>query len=234
MELGNMMFGNSRGEFEIERGCGWENELVRLFEAYAPNRDNGGREYGEQFENEVFTVSPYYWGDCTCGYDEKEWAWDKSHNHSNECYQVEYCKIRSPYEIGIDHDVWVRKYIKPLYQKFGLDTKLKNWWHGCTTVCTCSYKDEWVKFVLENDHNPDCLTVRPNFLYKPTGFAIKWYKYPLRDSYKNQDVSLREFHTIIDDCTASTHNQSLYTAAKAARSAGHYQAQQKGEINENT
>ena len=39
MELGNLMFGNSRGEYPIGRdGCGFEEELYRLFDAYSPKR----------------------------------------------------------------------------------------------------------------------------------------------------------------------------------------------------
>ncbi len=29
----------------------------------------------------------------------------------------------------------------------------------------------------------------PNFVYKPTGFEIKWYKYAFRDSYMNQNLA---------------------------------------------
>lgn len=40
----------------------------------------------------------------------------------------------------------------------------------------------------------------PNFVYKPTGLEISWYKYPMRDAYSNQDVSVKEFKTILKDC----------------------------------
>ena len=42
-----------------------------------------------------------------------------------------------------------------------------------------------------------------NFVYKPTGLAIDWYKYPMRDAYSNQDVSVEEFKTIMDACENS-------------------------------
>lgn len=121
MELGNMLFGNSRGEFPIERSTGFETELDRLFDAYAPDRDTSWREYGVAFENNVFSVFPYYWGDCDC----------------------------------------------------------------------------------DEEHLSDCKMIKPNFLFKPTGFSIDWYKYPLRDSYSNQKITLREFVTIIDACIES-------------------------------
>ncbi len=43
----------------------------------------------------------------------------------------------------------------------------------------------------------------PNFVYKPTGLEISWYKYPMRDAYSNQDVSLEEFKDILDACARS-------------------------------
>ena len=76
MELGNMVFGNSRGEYPIPRGDGWEDELSRLFDSYADKRDTSWRDYGEEYENETFEVMRYYWGDCEC---------DDEYNHDNDC-----------------------------------------------------------------------------------------------------------------------------------------------------
>ena len=124
MEIGNALNGISRGEFPIEREEGFEEELVRLFDAIAPDRDNAWREYGMEFDNDVFSVFPYYWGDCTCGYE-------------------------------------------------------------------------------ENSHDETCPIVKPNFLFKPTGFSIKWYKYPLRDSYMSHNISLVEFKEVVAKCLES-------------------------------
>lgn len=107
MELGNMMFGNSRGEFEVPRGQGFEEELHRLFNAYAKDRDNSWREYGVAFENEVFHVFPYYWGDCDCGYDERfETAfaqWSKTNCHAVDCYQSELRTRLAAYDAEIGY-----------------------------------------------------------------------------------------------------------------------------------
>lgn len=43
----------------------------------------------------------------------------------------------------------------------------------------------------------------PNFVYKPTGLEISWYKYPMRDAYSNQDVSIETFVEILADCERS-------------------------------
>lgn len=49
--------------------------------------------YGIDFENEVFRMFPYYWGDCTCGYEQrwadKERTWTIENPHTQDCYQTE-------------------------------------------------------------------------------------------------------------------------------------------------
>ena len=43
----------------------------------------------------------------------------------------------------------------------------------------------------------------PNFVYKPTGLEISWYKYPMRDAYSNQDVDIEAFKQILKACQDS-------------------------------
>lgn len=43
----------------------------------------------------------------------------------------------------------------------------------------------------------------PNFVHKPTGLEIRWYKYPLRDAYTNIDISPEKFAKILDECSRS-------------------------------
>lgn len=238
MELGNIIFGNSRGKFPVSRSAGYYEELVRLFEVYAPNRDHSWREYGEEFENDVFSVFPYYWGDCTCGYDEKERQWSKENGHEESCYQT---ALRSAKEdwfaehpeplaqmMNVSHeqiapgvilmssepaaspsaDMWREWYDKRqaaedqtydnLCAAFKVDRKF-----GCFVHCTCDFEERWAAFCGENYHDPQCPIARPNFLHKPSGFCISWYKYPFRDSYMNENLSVKEFGKIIDNCIES-------------------------------
>lgn len=44
---------------------------------------------------------------------------------------------------------------------------------------------------------------KPNFVYKPTGFEMHWYKYPLRDAYANKEVTLAQFKAMLEDCGKS-------------------------------
>lgn len=43
----------------------------------------------------------------------------------------------------------------------------------------------------------------PNFVYKPTGLEIQWYKWPFRDSYMNQEITIKQFKEIISKCAES-------------------------------
>lgn len=117
MELGNLMFGNSRGEYAVKpRGDyqdaffafldanGWDGHAIRVDDLV---------DDPYVFENDVFIVRAYYWGD-----------------------------------------------------------------------------DETIAEL-------------PNFVYKPTGLEISWYKYPMRDAYSNQDISLDAFVEILAKCERS-------------------------------
>ena len=70
MELGNLIFGNSRGECSIDR-----EKFQLLFEAFFERNDfdNYGHYYSKpeeyydetdnsSYKNEVFIIRPYYWG----------------------------------------------------------------------------------------------------------------------------------------------------------------------------
>jgi hypothetical protein len=120
MELGNLMFGNSRGQFPLERGR-WQDKFCELTEELELVNEG----YVNEFENEVFRLFAYWWGDCTCGVGEDE---------------------------------------------------------PCADSCNL---------------------VRPNFVHKPTGYEIQWYKYPLRDSYANREITWESFCGVVEDCKQS-------------------------------
>ena len=73
MELGNLMFGNSRGNYEIDRKKYQDIFLEWLdahgFDGYGLAADAQMAERftseGEdtRFENDVFVIRPYYWGE---------------------------------------------------------------------------------------------------------------------------------------------------------------------------
>ena len=113
MEMGNLLFGNSRGTYLIEPREEFQNAFVEFLD------NNGFDTYGYHendnipFETDVFSIRPYYWGD-----DEE-------------------------------------------------------------------------------------IATLPNFVFKPKGIEISWYKYPMRDAYCSHDISLQEFKDILAECAKS-------------------------------
>lgn len=67
MELGNALFGNSRGESLFPRDIAWESPFFNLLakcgldSKYCLDKNDK-----RGFENDVFKVEPYFWGDCDC------------------------------------------------------------------------------------------------------------------------------------------------------------------------
>ena len=43
----------------------------------------------------------------------------------------------------------------------------------------------------------------PNFVYKPTGFEIRWYKYPMRGATANRAFTEEEFDQMLGECLTS-------------------------------
>lgn len=112
MELGNLLFGNSRGKYCVEPRKVYQDAFCKFLSANG--FDFGGWRGTERgYENDVFVIRPYYWGD-----------------------------------------------------------------------------DEEVAAL-------------PNFVYKPAGVEIRWYKYPMRDAYSNMDISVGAFKEILRHCAWS-------------------------------
>lgn len=66
--------------------------------------------------------------------------------------------------------------------------------------CTCGADDD---LTGETDHKEDCLLQKDNFVYKPLGIRIQWYKYPLRDAYSNIQLTEKLMQDIVDACLKS-------------------------------
>jgi len=214
MELGNMVFGNSRGNFLMKRGVGYENEFQRLTDKLEMDS------YVEEFENDTFALFPYYWGECTCGFDN----YDFEEEHLDTCYQAEL--LREKISAGARYSSYWEWYEFPeswswnkkrkvedkIYKK--LTKKYNLPMQGCAVHCTCDYEqryEAWLKTIgYPEGHHSDCLLVKPNFHYKPTDFQIQWYKYPFRDSYTNHKITLRDFINIIDECLVSLNGDRTF------------------------
>lgn len=229
----------------MKNGLGWsvprtsryEDPIIELCEAM------GCSSYGKEFENKIFSMFPYYWGDCTCGFDDRASEWHESNTHRQPCYQVRYRTelTLADQEIGyveysslsdaffVDSEdiemggqvIGVGTIMTPRrdperVEKYNLhhaaDERIRkrlcgemglSFIFGSAVHCTCDHKDRWRAFLDENDHSSDCPIVRPNFVHKPSALQLEWYKYPLRGSCMNREVSPKEWRAIIGECIES-------------------------------
>ncbi|MBS1722693.1 MAG: hypothetical protein JSS66_06740 [Armatimonadetes bacterium] len=188
MELGNMLFGNARGVHPVDRSL-QEAFLDRVltplgFDGYG-HPENGTPEGWTVLEpmghtNGVFTIRPYWWGDCLCGWDEIA----LEVTHSPECYQTRLGLLRSDdfSENGLKRYDSERT---KLCKEMGLDPH-----KGSEVHCTCDFPERYDQWFEQNKlgtegHRNDCPIVAPNFECEPLGLTIKVYKYFMRDSYSN-------------------------------------------------
>ena len=74
---------------------------------------------------------------------------------------------------------------------------------GCAIHCTCGRGEMYDRFAETDDHAPTCSLALPNFLFKPTGFELRWYKYPLRDSYSSEPVTKQMLRKMVNECIRS-------------------------------
>jgi hypothetical protein len=217
IELGNLFFGHSRGEFHIDRDK-YQNLFCKFLRKMG--FDNYGCKEGYdnwEFDNDVFHVQPYYWGECKCGFEEIAHKWEEENEHKSNCYYL------AANEIWMAaHDLWQANH--PVQSDFNAEeyrvffekermVKLKELcetysipWddgNGCLAHCTCGHDKKWQEWRSVNDHKPDCKIVTPNFVYKPTGFEIRWYKYALRDSYANREFTKKELLQMMEHCKKS-------------------------------
>lgn len=255
MELGNMIFGNSRGNFPVPRTAAFEgpwNELceeLRLSWRGYPEEENHPLADTNGFiDTPVFRIRSYDWdAECDCGADDKMDDWHSVNEHSSECYQSVLSGAMNKYDTesgygeadrlafgGDKHilsgmeckfedggdgtvvglftprddatmDAWRaaydrrQKFEKELYGKltrqFGLPMI------GCAVHCTCGRDERAKQYWREiGGHCHSCRLIQPNFLYKPTGFHINWYKYPFRDSYMSEKISPQKWREIVRSC----------------------------------
>ena len=236
MELGNLFFGNSRGKYEVPREfvnlpewitLMYEKVQVQDYHCRVSEFKEDGQErtcsipptecggFKLKINGEViFELFPYYWGDCTCGAEEKnEEIEEKLFNEllTKEERQI-YTSVPDCCDNGCPAD--------DLFDFFNLNELRK-----IKSKCTCgqvqknieileaqekirSKTDAYEKRLSEEliGHSDNCLLVKNNFIYHPgkeDELRIQWYKYPFRDAYMNRDICKEEFQDIILDCINS-------------------------------
>lgn len=146
-------------------------ELAKLTPDKQAHGFLGGTDgYGVEFVTDVFEMHPYYWGDCTCGYEQRECAWSDANKHRPGCYQEAVRAVMEyPYQ-----DSRRTTELQAACAKHGIPWADGG---GCMVHCTCDYKDRWAAFIVSNDHAERCPIVLPNFRHAASGATVDWYKY---------------------------------------------------------
>lgn len=106
----------------------------------------------------------------------------------------EYFDGKYPIPRGIRQNVFCGK----------LDGKCEVWRRTPLENDTFYYKAEAEDTIWDEQGN-----YQPNFIYKPDGFRMCWYKYPLRSCFANRDINFDEFSKMIDACVESLKTQPL-------------------------
>lgn len=185
-------------------------ELTEELEKHGADPHGGGLGgmygYGTNFENDVFVMHPFWWGDCECGFDDLEAEWDKTHSHETSCYQNEirrrdFIDWDDPRDDTMPFDE-VHKHNQAITDavcaEMGLDPRGGSYVH-----CTCSWKRDWDAWRSAHDHDPLCGMVRPNFLHKPSGVRVDWYKYIGRGMEITKGTEKRDWDALFAECIAS-------------------------------
>ena len=96
------------------------------------------------------------------------------------------------------------------WQKYfcSLDKECCGWSRSPRENDTFYYKSEAEDTIWDKDGN-----YQPNFIYKPSGFKMCWYKYPLRSCYANRDIDFDSFKKMVDACLTSLKTQPLKECA---------------------
>lgn len=123
------------------------------------------------------------------------WAFGNSRGEYpvDRAWQDDFCERL--YEMGFDSYGLPRKHPSPLdnleAEVIGKDGSFYRYENEVFAIMSYFWGDD------------DVIERLPNFVYKPTGFELSWYKYALRDSYMNQDVSFAQLDEMLRKCCES-------------------------------
>lgn len=191
----------------------------------------GENGYGANFENDVFAMRRFYWGECDCGWKELESDWSEKHKHADDCYfvvsrqMIDASPLQAERETALiergkhswgspgerkaqsrvdDVCAQFRDYEQHVYRSLCDKHGIpwNNGW-GCAVHCSCDHDRQWKAFLVDHSgHKETCSLELPNFHHKASGSRIKWYKWIGRDNEVEMPEGV-DFRAIIAECIAS-------------------------------
>lgn len=206
-ELVQWMLGRPECQHEVDRGR-YEDAFLEDVLAVMGFDNHGHPEDGKLppgwshdvencvYSNDEFTIRPYWWGDCTCGWDDVESQFTEG--HGPDCYQTKLGVLRGQYGTSRHADKQYGRARSKLCREMGLDRL-----NGCEVHCTCDISERFVAFfapIWEGPptHRQDCRPCMPNFESKSLGLEIRCYKYFMRGSTSNIPFSYKLVNGLVE------------------------------------
>lgn len=222
-ELGQMMFGNDFGEFDLGENRRYVAETLYALseklgkknsDAQAHGCLGGMWGYGQDFESETFEMHPYWWGGCNCGFERKQETWLADHDHADECF---YTLLDKEGQRLLEEQKHVSN--GGAFDGELLLRQVEEWananrspsapdWPELRDYCDCGFSEVLRKWLEENDHSENCPEHPDNTRAHLPNFScgdveIRWYKYIGRGMSVNREVSRGEWEALFARCFAS-------------------------------
>lgn len=150
--------------------------------------------YGQQFENTVFEMFPFWWGECDCGAEKRRDDWFDAHPHAADCYRAKLAEIQRGLPYG-QRDAAIAALCASLSLPYP---------EGSAVHCTCGASAQINAFDAgEGACDPRCSDARPNFAHKASGFEVRWYKYIGRSQELNKEITPEDWAAVVAECLES-------------------------------
>lgn len=200
MEIGNILFGNSRGAYALERGAIEDDFSAFLEES---GFDRYGHIENEEMENKYLQTE--YGSDNTPCEKFKPVSVSEIAPETLHLLREMTSDIEPSVEVKLGQKTY--RYKREVINMFDGDKEpemLAIRDDKAEASAHHHYFENEV-FILRPYYWGDSeeISKKPNFVFKPTGLEISWYKYPFRDSYANMPISRKELMEIIDQCKKS-------------------------------
>lgn len=178
--------------YTIEDRDTWYEIFEPLFEAMGESLG-----YLSPHDNATFLTRPYDWeAECDCGHAEHAEAWHAEHDHTPECFNT---RLRKLYFGEWNERPYDKK--QDLLDEFLAKEDVPT--DGCMLRCDCGMRAQAETYFAAHPHAATCRLDQPNFLHKPTGYAITIYKYAFRESRANMNLTPAAVRAIVADCMDS-------------------------------
>lgn len=219
MELGNLLFGNSRGEYEIDREkyqdifCDFLEEIGFDSYGFAPD-------YLEEYiKTDYAPVYNFHEQDKVKAKDLKEKGKLLESTMQEDIYLYQdkrYAVIERPnMEYEKAHEEWFNEFFdcedellsqelldrEPLYQDYGTVEEV----YDVEEKESYQHYFDNGTFLVRPYYwgDSDEIAEKPNFVFYPENIEISWYKYPLRDAYCSQNLTKEQFEQMLKICKDS-------------------------------